>query len=92
MTPIDLKALDKMIALCRKRGVKSFKIDNIEIVLSDEVPAPRTRKSKSPGVQATSKYPTGDSIQSEAGLTEEQLLFYSVANHIENEESPESNQ
>ena len=46
MNLADLKELDRVIALCRKRGVKSIKIDNVELTLSEDAPAPQRRKSR----------------------------------------------
>lgn len=34
----DLKELDRVLALCRKRGVKIFTIGEISITLTDEIP------------------------------------------------------
>ncbi len=47
----DLEQLDKVIALCRKRGVRVIKIDNVEITLSEEAPPKQTRKSKKQQVE-----------------------------------------
>lgn len=35
MTINTLKDLDKLIALCRKRGIQSIKVDNVELKLGD---------------------------------------------------------
>lgn len=74
MTINSLKELDKLIALCRKRGVNNIKIDNIELELGS---APIKTKSaqKLPvytpgGVDEFTKVETDE-------LTPEQLLYYS---------------
>lgn len=74
--PYDLKMLAKVVDLCRKKGVKVFKIDNIEITLSEDAPVTRTRKAKNSTIPATSKYP--DAPFESDSLTDEQLLFYSA--------------
>lgn len=71
----DLKQLDKIIGLCRKRGVKSIKIDNVELTLSDDAPIKNVRSSKTSS--KTHESPTGNELET-SELTEEQLLFYSV--------------
>lgn len=77
----DLKQLDKVIALCRKRGVKSIKIDNVEITLSDTAPAAYKRPLHAQKQAATTSIPLPEGIEQEQ-LTEEQLLFYSVQDVI----------
>lgn len=79
----DLKQLDKLIALCRKRGVKTVKIDNMELTLSDEVPEPpKTRKSATTAPQTIP-----DTFQSDA-ISDEEMLFWSVAQSKAKEEEP----
>ena len=68
----DLKQLDKLIALCRKRGIKSVQIDNLKIELGD---APEQRSTKK--AQAISQ--VEEDFESDA-LTDEQLLHWSVTN------------
>lgn len=45
----DLKELDALIALCRKRGVKSLSCDGIQLELGDLPPkTPRRQRSEAP--------------------------------------------
>lgn len=69
----DIKHLDKIIALCRKRGVQAIKIDNVEITLG-EAPAPE-RKHRAKSTQIDSS-PQGE-IASDM-LSPEDLMFWSV--------------
>lgn len=72
----DLKQLDKLISLCRKRGIKTIKVDNVEITLGDpQLKAPRRSKK--------AKETKDDDIESD-GVSEEALLFWSTT-------APESN-
>ena len=81
----DIKDLKQIIDLCRKTGVDSIKIDNVEMKLG---PAPvkyTTNKETSrpytpPGVITEDTQITTDE------LTEEQLLFYSTTNQDYNEQ------
>jgi hypothetical protein len=77
----DLKALDKIIALCRKRGVKVIKIDNIELTLSEEAPVSaykQTKAAKKSAYKLTKETDPMAGFESDS-LTEDQLLFFSVA-------------
>jgi len=72
----SLKELDKLMLLCRKRGVLTIKVDNIEFRLDDQ---PIQAKPTQPmattvyqGITEDTKIDTPDS------LTEEQLMFYSA--------------
>jgi hypothetical protein len=79
----NIKDLDKLISLCRKRGVTSIKVAGVELVLSEQTPAKTyTRSTKtqlkeqlaSPGftgITETTKILTDE-------LDPETLLFYSV--------------
>lgn len=71
----DLKELSRVIALCRKQGVKSIKIDNVELTLHDVAPLPakRTRKAKS----EPTNFGSDDEYTSEEP-TELDMLFYSA--------------
>lgn len=85
----SLKELEKLMILCRKRGVDSIKIDNIEFRLSDE-PVKVQRQSLQdkalPG--ATDKTIDADTkIETPGDLTPEQLLFYSTQSMNEGEGS-----
>lgn len=74
---MDLKQLDQLIKLCRKRGVTSVKIGDVELHLNQDQPQPRRQVSaKAKADQAYS--PVSDMIESEQELSEEELLFYSV--------------
>lgn len=68
----DLKQLDKLIVLCRKRGVKVIKIDNMELILNEELPNKPIKASAK-----TAPAPTNDIFQTDT-LTDEQLLNWSV--------------
>lgn len=63
------KDLEIIIKLCRKQGVSSIKVDNVELQLGD---APEKQEKLKPG----------DNTNPEAtsGLTEEELMLWSVAN------------
>lgn len=84
----SLKELQKIIALCRKTGVQSIKIDGIELQLGSVPTAQKSSKSKQtidysrdfpesqvqvPQYQATEP----EDISPEEQLSEEQLMFYS---------------
>lgn len=71
----DLKELDKLIALCRKRGITTVKIGELQLTLSDEAPESKYKRAKATN-QATVSYPDTQ-FESDA-LTEEELMFYSV--------------
>ena len=82
MTLSSLKELDKLMVLCRKRGVKSITLDGITFVMSDEEPV--TYKSKLdpqivPGLEE-SVYTQNEHLKIETpdALTQEQLLMWSV--------------
>jgi hypothetical protein len=80
----DLKQLDKVIALCRKRGVKSIKIDNVELTLSEDAPAKQTRK-KSNTKEAEQVSATVDTAFESDSPTEDELLFWSSVQVPESE-------
>lgn len=61
----DLKQLKAVIDLCRKSGVKTIKVDNIELTLADNVPR-RTRRTKDDKEEIT-----------EHPFSEEETLFWS---------------
>lgn len=66
----DLKHLDKIIALCRRRGVSQITIDGVAIVLGD---APEsTYKKKQKAAEAAPDTPIETDL-----LSEEALLFWS---------------
>lgn len=82
MTINSLKELDKLVLLCKKRGIKSIKIDNIEF--SVEAAAPKASSTyvpttDKPGTMISPGGITEDTrIDMTDELTEEQLLFYSA--------------
>lgn len=62
---------------CRKAGITHFRSGDVEFTLSDEPPAENFRnKTKSTVVSPAG--PEVDAKFESDGLTEEQLLFYSV--------------
>lgn len=71
--------LRKIIELCRKTGVESIKVDNVEIKLG-EAPAKPQRASKTvqPPIFAPGGITDDSQIESFDALTDEQKLFYSV--------------
>ncbi len=87
----SLKDLQKVIQLCRKTGVKSFKLDGIELELGD-IPNKGSRKPKlgmafpdtptipqySPGgIDEQTKIVAETMAIATDELSEEDLLFYS---------------
>lgn len=77
----DLKALDKIIALCRRRGVKSIKIDNVELTLSEDAPESTYKKKQAAKVNHGI---TADQISSDEP-SESELLFWSSGGLTEEE-------
>ncbi len=71
MDYISPKELKKLAKACRDAGIKSFKGPNFEFILDD---APITTPRNS-----STKQELPEEFQADT-LTEEQLLFYSVAN------------
>lgn len=69
----DLKKLDKLIALCRKRGVKVVKVDNLELILSDEAPSKASRKAR----KEATKQDLGATDVDTDEPTDETLMFWS---------------
>lgn len=67
----DLKQLDKLVQLCRKRGVKVIRLGEMELTLSDEAPTKSSKKSQEATAQSPSIFETDS-------LTEQQLLEWSV--------------
>lgn len=70
----DLKELSRVIALCRKQGVKSIKIDNVELTLHDVAPTPTKRRKQ---VKLPENLGSDDQYTSEEP-TELDMLFYSA--------------
>lgn len=73
----DTKALKKLADMCRKAGIKHYKCADFEFELSDSVPELKTSKRK-PSLTDSIDNP----FQSDS-LTEQQMLFYSVASPAE---------
>jgi len=67
----DLKQLEKIIILCRKRGVKTIKIDNIELTLNEDIPLSNYKKAKQ------NNHIQSPIIESNS-LSEDELLLWSV--------------
>jgi len=72
----DLKDLEKVIDLCRKKGVGSITIGEIKLELREEAPPSNYKKRKANAqepdpVDPYSNFPAGT-------LTEEQLMYYSA--------------
>lgn len=74
---MDPKALKKLAAICRSSGIKHYKCADFEFTLTDEAPVSNYKKRLKTNKQV--KDNDTQLIQSE-GLTEEDLLFYSVGN------------
>lgn len=74
----DSKELNKIIALCRKQGIKTIKIGELELTLSDTVPA-----AKKPRGKSAVKVNHGEQGEIETdgweSLTEEERLFWSAS-------------
>lgn len=82
----DLKKLNKIIALCRKQGVKIIKIGNVELTLSEDGPAPssRSRKAKETKAFVYDNAPIeSDEISSEA------MLMWSAVDPTQDESQSE---
>jgi len=68
----DLKQLTKIIKLCTKYGLKSFKNEQVELVFSDEIQTElRNSKQKSKLVEGQNEEFKTD------GPSQEELLFWS---------------
>lgn len=80
MTLPDLKQLDKMIQLCKKRGVQSVEINGLKLVFAEE-PSKPTRSRKAKSTQGSGEVDDGK-IESDS-LTEQQLLMWSVSDPSE---------
>lgn len=69
----ELKQLDKIIALCRKRGVSEITVDGVTIKLGD-APIKRSRQTI-----AAQKYHEDGEIET-SELSQEDMLFWSAQN------------
>lgn len=74
----SIKDLDRILVLCRKRGVRSIKIDNVEFQLDDSMPQESKSRNTS---KVTPTYAPGGITEDTKITTEtlegDQLLFYS---------------
>lgn len=52
----DLKELDKVLALCRKRGVKTIRIGEVELTLTDEAPQSHYKRNQETKSQIEDDY------------------------------------
>lgn len=77
MTLPDLKELDKLIQLCRKRGIKTVKMGELELTLSEEAPAKPSRKAAKNGFTASVESASGEPEVFDA-LSDEEKLFWST--------------
>lgn len=83
MTINSLKELDKLMLLCKKRGIEKIKIDNIEFTI-DATTEPKEYiaplAATLPGVFDPTQGIRVDApdIRTPDQLTEEQLLYYSA--------------
>jgi hypothetical protein len=73
MTLPDLKQLNKLIALCRKQGIKTIKMGELELTLSEEAPVKASRASR----KAEPESVQGE-IDAFDSLSDEEKLFWSV--------------
>lgn len=84
----NAKDLAKLIALCRKTGVQSIRVDNVEFHLGEAPMSAQPKTSKTSitlpkaGITAPSTGP--DTVESDE-MTDEQLLMWSVS------DSPDAN-
>lgn len=81
MTVNSLKDLEKLIKLCRRTGVQSIKIDNIEFRLDDAAPQAPTKRSNKATIEPFAPGGITESTQIDTpdALTPEQLLMWSSA-------------
>lgn len=78
MEPGDLKKLKKLVTFCRKHGISSIKVYDLEVHLGPAPEkAPRGTKSAA-GVKVNSTTTLETIYPEEPQLTPEQVLFYSV--------------
>lgn len=86
----SLKDLDKLLLLCKKRGVKTMKIDNLEFHL-DPTPVTSSKTTNqlketgaelnTPGFMDPGPITPPAEVATDS-LTDEQLLFYSAQGHV----------
>lgn len=79
-----LKDLDKLLLLCRKRGVRTCKIDNLEFHLEDlpeQAPKARRQVENVSGMTETLTATDNVTIPTDGwdSLTDDEKLFYSAS-------------
>lgn len=87
----NLNELQKVIKACRKLGVQSIKIDNVEFHLGD-IPSPILPKALRATEAITTIAPGGiteDIKITSDELTDDQLLFYSAVSNSDYEQNQE---
>ena len=77
MTINSLKELDKLIQLCRRRGVESIRVDGIEFHLGQE-PTTQKRIRKTSANNQVNTAGDVSTIDTPDELTPEQLLMWSA--------------
>lgn len=86
MPVFDVKSIDKLLTLLQKKGVKSFKLGDLEVTLGDAPQAVAAQKSKAP--QSYTYLPGGitedTQIATDDELTGDALLFYSADAQAQN--------
>lgn len=79
----DLKDLERVIELCRKKGVSSITLGDVRLEIREEAPKSNYKKRKENELEHNpidpyANFPTDN-------LTEEQLMFYSSGGLPEND-------
>lgn len=85
MTINSLKELNKLMILCRKQGIRSIKVDNIEFHIDDVTPPSTHYVTPEPRITTNFSGVVGPEtkILTANSLTEEQLLYYSTGEGVE---------
>lgn len=82
----DLKDLEKVIDLCRKKGVASITLGDVKLEIREEAPQSNYKKRKEKMELVGSADPSDPYANFPEGtLTEEQLMFYSSGGVPEND-------
>lgn len=87
----DLKELQKLIALCRKTGIKTVKIGELELTLSDEVPVSKPRGKAAKKAEQTEESKLSEFDSWEALSDEDKLFYSSTSQPAPKEEAGEAN-
>lgn len=74
----DLKALDKLISLMRKRGVTSLTSDGISLTLAHSEPEQAPKRIRAPKAAKANHGATPTEVPSD-GPTDEDMMFWSSA-------------